>query len=163
MAAQPREILIIRHAEKPNDGKDANLSPRGYARATALVQFFSASFDTPDYLFTTQKSPHSDRPLETLTPLATALHMTLSSTIADDDFAVLAQQILTDPQYAGKMIIVCWHHGKIPNLARALGVNQPPDPWPDSVFDRVWHIRYTGGQATLEVLPQHVLFGDSQQ
>lgn len=63
LMAQPREILIIRHAEKPDSADDPDLTPRGYARAAALAQFFSASFDTPDYVFATQASKHSNRPV----------------------------------------------------------------------------------------------------
>src|SRR5262245_60183908 len=111
LQAQPRQVLIIRHAEKPASSADPNLTARGYARAAALVQFFSSSFDTPDYLFATQKSSASNRPVETLTPMASALHMTLSSSVDDDHYAVLAQEILINPQYVGKMLIICWHHG----------------------------------------------------
>jgi broad specificity phosphatase PhoE len=161
MSAQPRQILIVRHAEKPDSDSDPNLTARGYARAAALVQFFSSSFDTPDYLFAAQASKQSNRPVETLTPLATALHMKLNSSIADNDYGTLAQQILTDPQYTGKMLIICWHHGNIPELAKALGVGNPPKSWPDDVFDRVWRIQYTDGAASMENLPQRLLFGDS--
>ena len=163
LAAQPQQILIIRHAEKPDDTKDSHLTARGYARAAALVQYFSGSFSTADFLYATQKSSGSNRPVETLTPLATALHMTINSSIADADYATLAQQILTDPQYAGKMLIVCWHHGTIPALARALGVDKPPTSWLDAVFDRVWRIQYSDGQVIFDNLPQRLLFGDSQE
>ena len=161
LAAQPKQILIIRHAEKPVDSGNSNLAPRGYARAAALVQFFASSFTTPDFLIATQKSSASNRPVETMTPLSTALHMTMNSSIADADYGLLAQQLLTDSQYTGKMVIVCWHHGTIPALARALGVENPPSPWPDSVFDRVWRIRFADGQITFDNLPQSLLFGDS--
>ena len=163
LMAQPREILIIRHAEKPDSADDPNLTPRGYARAAALVQFFSASFDTADYLFATQASKHSNRPVETLTPLATALHMPLASKVADADYMSLAQDILTNPQYTGKRLIICWHHGTIPALAKALGMSDPPQSWPDAVFDRVWRIQYTDNGPTLANLPQYLLFGDSKE
>jgi len=162
VAAQPREILIIRHAEKPDTGNSPHLTPRGYSRASALVGLFAASYDTPDYVFATQASKQSNRPVETLTPFVAALHMELNSSIADDDFATLAQQILSDPQYAGKMLIICWHHGNIPALAHALGASDAPKTWPDPVFDRVWRIRYNNSGTTFENLPQRLLFGDSQ-
>ena len=48
--ATPAQILIIRHGEKSEDGN--GLSERGFARARALVQFFSSQpsmleFGTP--------------------------------------------------------------------------------------------------------------------
>ncbi len=76
--------------------------------------FFSSSFDTPDFLLAAKRSSNSDRPVETLTPSATALHMTLNSRIADADYPTLAQQILTDPSMRG---------------------------WPYAVFHRVWRIQ----------------------
>ena len=126
LKAQPREILIIRHAEKPDSADDPNLTPRGYARAVALVQFFSASFDTPDYLFATQASKHSNRPVETITPLAGALHMPVDSKVADADYLLFAQDILTNPQYTGKMLIICWHHGTIKLLRHTLKFRLQP-------------------------------------
>ena len=163
LAAQPKQILIIRHAEKPDDSSNSHLTPRGYARAAALVQFFASSFATPDFLIATQKSSGSNRPVETITPLSAALHLTLSSSLADAEYSLLAQQLLTDPQYTGKYVIVCWHHGNIPALARALGVDMPPSRWPDAVFDRVWRIQFSDGQAAFDNLPQSLLFGDSAE
>lgn len=89
--------------------------------------------------------------------------MPLDSKVADADYMSLAQDILTNPQYDGKMLIVCWHHGNIPALAKALGISDPPKSWPDTVFDRVWRIRFTDSGPTLTNLPQHLLFGDSQE
>ena len=72
----------------------------------------------------------------------------------------VASNILTDSKYAGKVVLVCWHHGNIPNLATALGVTNPPD-WPGSVFDRVWAISYSNGAASLANEAQTLLYGDS--
>lgn len=163
LLAQPREILIIRHAEKPESSTAPNLTSKGYARAAALVQFFSSSFDTPDFLFATQVSKNSNRPVETITPLASALHMSLNSKTADADFAVLAQDILANPQYTGRMIIICWHHGTIPDLAKAFGAADVPKSWPDAVFDRVWRLQFGDSGTTLTILQQHLLFGDSSE
>lgn len=163
VTAQPREILIIRHAEKPDSETDPNLTAKGYARATALVQFFAFSFDTPDYIIAAKVSKKSDRSVETLTPLATALHLSLNSTVADDDYLALAQDLLTNPKYDGKMIIICWHHGNIPALAKALGSTDHPKSWPDRVFDRVWRIQYGDNGPTVSNLAQKLLFGDSTE
>jgi hypothetical protein len=58
------------------------------------------------------------------------------------------------------VVLICWHHGNIPNLAIALGIPKPP-PWPGSVFDRVWQLTYTAGKPVLQDLPQQLLYGDS--
>ena len=164
----PRIIMIIRHAEKPESAdatkdKDPNLSKRGYERADALAKILPASFPKPDFLFATQKSPNSDRPLETITPLAKALHMEINSTYPNADFDQLAHALLTDPKYAGKTILIAWHHGKIPALAKALGIQAPPEPWDPTVFDRVWQITYDAHTPTLKDLPQKALPGDAEK
>jgi Histidine phosphatase superfamily (branch 1) len=70
----PRIVMIIRHAEKPagTEGeKDPNLSDRGYERAAALAKVIPERFPKPDFLIATRRSKHSNRPVETVTPLAT--------------------------------------------------------------------------------------------
>lgn len=83
------------------------------------------------------------------------MHLRLNSNIPDESYAYLARDVLTNPQCKSKMLIICWHHGR-----KALGVSDPPK-WPDSVFDRVWRIRFGESGPTLENLPQHLLPGDS--
>ena len=156
----PAIVMIIRHAEKPED-KDPNLSPKGFQRADALAHVIPDHFPRPDFLFATKRSAHSERPLETITPLARAMHMDVESKLKDAEFAQLAHQILTEPKYAGKTVLIAWHHGEIPSLAHALGAKDAPDTWKGDVFDRLWKITYDHGVATWQDLPQHALPGDS--
>jgi hypothetical protein len=162
------QILIFRHGEKPGDpGQDqpsdgVSLSSRGFARAGALAYLLPDPFDDPDFLFASQASHHSNRPVETITPLSQRLHdMEINSTIADADYATLASQLLTDGKYDGKVIVICWHHGTIPELATSLGVTGAPATWDKTVFDRFWSVDVGAGAATLTDLPQKVLFGDT--
>jgi phosphohistidine phosphatase SixA len=160
----PRVILIIRHAEKPegSDGKnDPNLAPRGYERAAALAHVIPEHFPRPDFLLATKRSSHSNRPVETLEPLAKALHEKIEAKFKDDDFSALAREVLTDPKFAGKTVLIAWHHGEIPELAHALGAADAPDKWDSSVFNRVWEITFKHGKATLQNLPQKALPGDA--
>ena len=101
--------------------------------------------------------------METFTPLARALHLRLNSNIPDAGYALLAREILSNHQYDGREVMICWHHGKIPALARALGVVNAPKSRSGAVFDRVWRIRYSDGGFTLENLPQRLLPGDSPE
>lgn len=159
----PATILIIRHAEKLTDGRH-DLSPVGYQRASLLPKLFDGSrsdLPLPQSLFATHASKHSNRPVETITPLAAALKLPIDSTFMDDDYAALAKQLLSG-KYAGKVVLVAWHHGKIPQLATALGAEPPYTPWPDGQFDRIWRIDYRDGKATLRDLPQGLLPGDSK-
>jgi hypothetical protein len=161
----PATILIIRHAEKLTDGRQ-DLSETGYKRASLLPTLFvgagaRADLPVPQFLFATHLSKHSNRPVETITPLAEALKLPIDSAIMNDDYAELAKQLLSG-KYAGKVVLVSWHHGNIPQLATALGAQPPYTPWPDEKFDRVWRIDYKDGKATLTDLPQGLLPGDSK-
>ena len=123
-----------------------------------------ARFATPNFIFATARSKHSKRPVETVTPLATALDLPINDGFDDNDAEIkkMANAILTEHAFAGKIVLVCWHHGKIPDLAKALGVKRPPK-WDGKVFDRVWQITYPKGKASLEDLPQMLLYGDSKK
>lgn len=164
----PATILLIRHAEKLTDGR-MDLSTVGFERAKVIPLMFagggqataSQRLPRPDFLFATHVSTHSNRPVETITPLSEALGLPVSHEVADKDFPVLAKELLSG-KYAGKVVLVAWHHGSLPQFARALGAVPPYDPWPDTQFDRVWRIDYAGGKATLLDLPQELLPGDSR-
>ena len=121
-------------------------------------------FATPNFIFATQNSKHSKRPIETVTPLAIALNLPLNDGFADTDaeIAEMANAILNEFAFAGKVVLICWHHGKIPAVAKALGVSKPPK-WDGKVFDRVWQITFPKGKASLQDLPQMLLYGDSKK
>jgi hypothetical protein len=69
--------------------------------------------------------------------------------------------ILKDLAFAARSLICCIH-GKIPDVAKALGVAKPPK-WDGKVFDRVWQITFPQGKATLKDLPQTLLYGDPRR
>jgi broad specificity phosphatase PhoE len=158
----PRLVMIIRHGEKP-EGKDPNLSPKGYERAQALATVIPDNFARPDFLFATKKSKDSERPIETITPLSKALGEPIDEQFSDDQVAELAHQVLTDPKYNGKVVLICWHHGKIPDLAKDLGATDAPKDWNGKVFDRVWELTYSDGAVQFSNLPEKALPGDSTQ
>jgi hypothetical protein len=81
--------------------------------------------------------------------------------LMNDDYGTLAENVLSG-WYAGKVMLVAWHHGRIPQLAEALGVKPPYKPWPDAQFDRVWKIEWRDGNAVLTDLLQELLVGDSK-
>lgn len=175
-----------------NDGDGCpHLSVRGSARAAALPSLFqkpgtalsctwagngqqitgtyaasnengNPTYPIPTVLFATQPSKNSTRPLETITPLSVALGLAINSNHADNDFAKVASDILTKPAYNGQTVLICWHHGKIPDLATALGAQKIPAKWPGTTFDRVWQIRFTDGTTgDVQDSPQSLLYGDS--
>jgi hypothetical protein len=158
----PSRVLILRHGEKPGSIDDTNLSTRGFERAAALAICIPNDFTRPDFHFATRASHASNRPVLTITPLSQALGLPIDDKHKDDDFQKVADDLLGDDKYAGKVVCVCWHHGKIPDLANALGAEEVPSPWNEAVFDRVWQLEYgAGGAVTFSDLPQKLLFGDT--
>jgi len=161
----PAAILVIRHAEKLTDGR-IDLSPTGFKRADLLTSLFVPAgvrpdLPTPQVLIAAHQSAHSNRPVQTITPLAAALHLPIDSTYMSEDYAALALSLLSG-KYAGKVVLIAWHHGVLPSLVIALGAQPPYAKWPDEQFDRIWRIDYgKDGKATLTDLPHNLLPGDS--
>ena len=165
----PAEVILLRHAEKTSNHRDRDLSERGQQRARALVSFLTAkpvllTNGLPVALFAPLVSPrgHGRRPLDTLTPLANRLGLSIQTPVRAAQHADLARRILADPALDGKTVVICWVHHDLPALARELGVRHARVRWKASVYDRVWLITYHGSHATLTSLPQHLLPGDSR-
>ena len=104
---------------------------------------------------------HSNRPIETITPLSQSLKLPINHDFADIETASLAKLVMGG-KYAGKTVLICWHHGEIPHLAAAFGVVGAPKHWDEAVFDKVWQITWVDGVATLKIVPQELLPGDSK-
>jgi broad specificity phosphatase PhoE len=155
----------MRHAEKLTDG-ESDLSSEGLERAKLLANLFSPAgtrpdLPTPQVLFAARLSAHSNRSVQTLSPLAAALHLPIDNRFRDRDYASLATALLSGA-YAGKTVLVAWHRGTIPQLASALGATPPYDPWPKQQFDRIWRIDYINGKVSLRDLPSALMPGDSK-
>ena len=161
--AQPAQIILIRHAEKPEDTNIVHLSKEGEKRAHELVSYVTkdpelTQFGTPVALFATHPTRHGHgvRTRETLLPLSKALHVAIQEPYLSEDYQGLAQSILSNPAYKGKCVMIAWNHTQIPQLAAALGVRPEPPKWKESVFDRVLLIRYENGKATLKNMAQNL-------
>jgi hypothetical protein len=155
---RPAQIILLRHAEKPPEPSNPHLSPAGVKRAEALVSFITSDpamtrFGPPVAVFATATTKDDDgqRTQETVAPLARALKLQVETPFHGKDYARLARQILANPAYAGKTVLICWNHEEIPELAAALGVTPAPRKWKGSVFDQVYVISYHGGKAALAI------------
>ena len=93
---------------------------RKASRREALPDLFKKSperpnpFPKPDFIFATKNSKHSHRPLLTVMPLAKKLKLPINADFADEEFAKLANEVLHNSRYAGKTVLISWHHGMIP-------------------------------------------------
>jgi hypothetical protein len=144
----PQTLLLMRHAEKPTDESDPDLSAEGLERAKNLPARVNAILGgTVQYIFAAKDSTHSDRPVETVTPLSLTVGVDIDSDFADKGYTTLAGQILTQDRYRDKRIAVCWHHNNLPNFADALGAapGSYPNPWPSQIFDLILVFEWDSG------------------
>ena len=152
-------IFVIRHAEKPsgqlqgvneqgiNDEK--SLIPRGWQRAGALAALFDSPNGLPPpariYASDPEKekvAPHdkigsnSQRPLETVTPLAAKLRIVPIVRYAKGDETTLIAEVAN----LDSTTLICWQHEAIPQIAGLImgSAEGIPTPWPPDRFDVIW-------------------------
>ncbi|MDP2864789.1 MAG: histidine phosphatase family protein [Elusimicrobiota bacterium] len=174
--AAPAQVIIIRHAEKQEYGNQ--LSEKGYRRADALVKFFLSvpavtGYGTPVAIYAAapKNEDSSIRAIQTVKPLARALGITLNTGFTRGQAHKLVKDIMENPKYTGRMVLVSWQHGHIPDIVRELAEYSSYGPaaqvtlpavWPDASFDRVWIIDlYRGRVLSFKDIPQRLLPGDS--
>jgi hypothetical protein len=177
------KIMLIRHAEKPNDdGSVAGVSPtgqsdpealvvRGWQRAGALVRLFAPlhgaftdqRLATPDVIFASAVAKHSKswRSQQTVFELAAAVQVKLDLRFAKGDEPRLVESAIAENGH----VLIAWEHEAIPDIAnRILGSNTIcPQKWPASRFDVVWIFDRQGNGWSFAQVPQLLLSGDSPQ
>jgi len=164
-------VLIIRHAENPPNGHA--LSPRGKERAEAYKNYFlNFTVDSkrvePNAIIVAADSKHSHRPRLTVQPFAKAANLPIDNRFANKQPADLAAELRAN--YQGKVILICWHHGQIPAVLRALGADPttllPNGKWPRDVYDFVIMVSFDENGHVIpdgtKRITEHLLQGDSQ-
>lgn len=182
--ATAQRIMLIRHAEKPDNPPPYGIGSKGeqskecltvfgWQRAGALACLFAPSrgplqsplISTPGVIFA---APHggkaddesqSHRPMETVTPLSQLLGITLRTDFANGQEAEVAQAAMAEQG----VVLVCWQHTDIPLIANAIVGNDTtvPQKWPGDRFDIVWIFDLQpGGGYAFSQLPQLLLAGD---
>ncbi|MGZ3658342.1 MAG: histidine phosphatase family protein [Bdellovibrionota bacterium] len=166
--ALPAQVLLFRHGEKPDSGPD--LSDQGWERAKALPSLFTRpefqSFGAPVVLFA--QKPKADgsqiRPFETLKYVAEGFRQEINTTFERDDVSGIVKEIRENPAYQGKLVVVCWEHNVMEDIAAGLGV-RPKPIYPNDRFDRSWLLTYSAADAAprFQDLPEHLLPGDDDK
>lgn len=165
--AIPAEILMIRHGEKPSHGPELN--DQGWQRAKALPTLFHnrdefKRYGLPVALFAMRPDHDggSVRAIQTLQYLSKDLGVPINTDFTRDQVSELVQKIKTDKSFDGQMVVICWEHKVLADIAKALGKSTPP-PWPGSQFDRVWALDFTDNGALISFnnFPQRLLPGDN--
>ncbi|HEV7591311.1 MAG TPA: hypothetical protein VGO40_24575 [Longimicrobium sp.] len=178
-------ILLIRHAEKPptnppphgvtkhGDHDIQSLTVKGWQRAGALVCFFAPTngplqsplLATPVVLFAAppgssgSEESQSHRPVETVTPLAGKLGLSINTDFTKGQEVQVADAAMAQSGVA----LICWQHKDLNVIAnRILGnATTAPQKWPGDRYDVVWVFDLQAdGSYTFAQLPQMLLKGD---
>ena len=89
------------------------------------------------------------RELQTVSPLAnhitkmTKKDFPIYHPYAAEQYDQVASELLNNPEYQGKTILLCWDHYNIPHVVKALRVTQKFTPTAENVFDTVYVMHYT--------------------
>ena len=161
LSATPAQVVLIRHAEKHDAGD--TLSLKGRERAMALVPFFSGnpkvlSYGLPAAVYAAPLT----RTVQTVKPLAENVKISVIDKFAKTQIQPLVNEVLNNPDYEGKMVVICWSHNDMPEIASLLGEKKPPKTWSEKTYDRMWVLNFDdAGNVSLKDLPQKLLYGDS--
>ncbi len=153
-AQKPLNVIIIRHAEKPDKGD--NLSCQGLNRAMQLPGVLVTQFGVPDYAYvpapSVGKTTKSGRMMQTIWPLAVKYNLTVNSKYDVDQTSALAKNIL---KRSGTVLVI-WEHNNIADIAAALGAKTKSLNWPGSDYDTIWKITIKGSKAILTTAKENL-------
>lgn len=166
--ALPSRVIVIRHAEKPDDDHEPDLSERGRERAAELPSLFAQNSvlrEQPHidviYAMKAPKVGGTRRPMQTVQPLSRALHLNVNNEIQHVQINEFIEFIKTNPELDGKVVLICWNREGPPAFAEGFGVSDIPK-WKKKTFDRFWVFDFDRAQLiNFRDLPQQLLPGDS--
>jgi len=108
---------LIRHGEKPANGSEG-LTAQGEERAQCLTNVFGpSSAYSIGYIMAETPKANGDRtrPLETVTPLAEELGLTVDISCDRDDPDCVAAAVATYQSQAGaENVLICWRSSHLP-------------------------------------------------
>jgi hypothetical protein len=160
----PKNVIIIRHADRvlPNG---VCLSLQGLERAAAMTYYFSETptYTTPPitHIFAAySRQPPYIRCKQTCQPTAGHLKLPINIDYNFTQLKEVAHEILTNPRYNNRTILMCWEHEHIAPLVIAFG-GEDPGLWPDNIFDQVYMLSFeTNRKPKFQKFLQELIFGD---
>lgn len=164
--SMPAQIILMRHGEKPEDGDE--LSEKGWERAKALPKLFDRKElkSKPFALYAMKRKSEFDgsiRPIQTLKYVSEKFNLSINTPFKKDQVIELVQKIKNDPNLNNQLVVICWEHKVLLDIAGALGVTSPTD-WPGDVYDRFWLLDFSakGALINFQNLPERLLPTDSR-
>src|ERR1700742_4031747 len=145
MTAPPEVIYLIRHAEKPfkphlsgvdyeGGPNEHSLLPRGWQRSGALAALFHPDFGplrpglrTPTLLVAPSwghpGKTAAHRSYQTIQGLSERLELPINADFAQGEERQLADRLVGgQPGGQAGVVLICWEHKHIPDIAAALPV-----------------------------------------
>jgi hypothetical protein len=148
-----RIVYLIRHAEKPSNDSNPNLSAQGICRATCLAaQVFASTepgiatqFPSPRRLIAqpADRVAQSKRPLETLEPLSRVLDLPILKPCSRNEIDCMVRTLRRGSR-SDYPTLVSWQHTRLAKILRAL-VNATGERYPGKRFDLVWIVNLDRG------------------
>lgn len=149
-AAQPKTIILVRHAEKmvvPPENKDPDISVQGEARAKEIARMVGGSGITAIY------ATQFKRTQQTVKPLAERLSVPVTVVEAKKTADLVAQ---IRARGAGETVFIAGHNNTVPDIIAALG--GPGFPIiPETEFDNLYILTIQGDGVTKLV---HLKYGN---
>lgn len=148
----PSEIIIIRHGDKlEQEHPGPTLDVIGEIRAINFAFYYINKFAVPDFIFASnpKKNSSSIREIQTIAPLVNMLQLKYPNSdipimhpYSSSDYESLAKYLLQDQSFNNKRVLIAWSHGKIPKLAKQLGIEDKLEKWSPEDYDSVYVLHY---------------------
>jgi len=137
-ASEPTLVYLVRHAEKVDSSRDADLSAQGLKRAEALKVFFEKTSFSAIYATQYQRTQ------KTVKPVADSKGLPVVALDAGDPKA-LVSKIHSSP---GQIILASGHSNTVPQLISLLG--GPEIKIPDDAYDYLFLLVLQDGHCVFQ-------------
>ena len=189
----PSKIMILRHAEKPpnppnktgpwdvqengQSGGGKSLIVPGWQRAGALNAFFAPykttpanpEIETPHHIYAANPKVETQRPWETVTPLAAWLKYKEGTSQFNVSYSIGGgeKDMVKSVLGHSSPVLICWEHdhimpdimGHINDDVTITNYAQITNPFPN-VFYLVWVLDLKDGKYTWSFVNQNLMAGD---
>ncbi len=148
-------LVFVRHAEKPENVDNGQLTCQGENRAESLADVLLTKYGKPDYLFAATPDKKTDnngvdywylRALATLEPTAVAAGVTVDLNYDKDSIDDLEKE-LESAKYASSRVFIAWEHTQldtlVSNIVHDNGGTSLVPAWPDSDYDSIFIVTLT--------------------
>jgi len=147
LANHALKVVLIRHAERPDNGD--NLNCKGLNRSLMLAPVLFNKFGIPSKIYipeiVTDQEVKRSRMLQTISPFAIRYNLALNAAYSETASKKISQAIL---KQKGTVLVV-WEHNNIVPIVSALGIDTHKLRWADDDFDSIWIIDFSGSKAIL--------------